>query len=409
MAVRKRHRPECAHRKDKRKRCNCDGPWQARIPDPDRPGTTYKIEKQFRLKTEAEAWERAQRSDQQRGEWIDPRKAERTLNEVIQAWRESWPNRLSSGTQSLYDSIIATHIESTFGPVAIGKIDHGKVQRWVNQLTAGGRAAGTVRNAYGCLRSALNTAVRYGWLRTNPCSTAIDLPRARREEMLCLSATELRDLAERIDPHYRTLIYTAGYSGLRAGELLALTRADVDLLRGKITVRRALKDINGHLEVGEVKTASSRRTVSLPASLVAMLREHLASALPGGSGPEALVFPSKTGKHIRHRLLVRRHFRSAVAGHTDKEGEYHPGALPPRLHGLRFHDLRHTAASLAIHAGAHPLLVSKQLGHSSVQITLDRYSHLMPNAAEALAEKLDALIIAAAAELEPSNVTPLRV
>lgn len=396
--IRKRHKPGCASRADKRRRCNCNGSWQARIPDPLRGGA-HKIERTFRTKQEADEWIVSQRAGQQQGTWVDPRKAERKFAEVVDAWKESWPNRIANGTASLYEGILATHILPTFASAPVGKIDRGAVQRWVNQLTADGLAPGTVRNAYACLRNALNTAVRYGWIRANPCAT-IDLPRQRREEMLFLTAEEVRLLAEKIDKHYRVLVYTAAYTGLRAGELLALRRQDIDLLRGTITVRRALKDINGKLEFGDVKTESSRRTVTLPASIKALLKTHLSSALPGGNGPDALVFPSKTGLPIRHRLFMRRHFRRAVAGYTDKEGNKHPGALPDKP-GLRFHDLRHTAASLAIHAGAHPLLVSKMLGHSNVEITLNRYSHLFPDVAEALAEKLDALYVAATAVIVP--------
>lgn len=405
--VRKRHKRDCPARPSNgRRRCTCDGRWQARIPDPDRPGTTHKVEKTFRLKQEADAWVVSMLADQQQGVWVKPSQAERRFAEVVEAWKESWPNRISAGTASLYEGILAKHIDPRFETMPVGRIDRGTVQRWVNELTAVGLASGTVRNAYACLRNALNTAVRYGWIRSNPC-TNIDLPRARRGEMLFLTADEVRLLAEKIDPHYRVLVYTAAYTGLRAGELLALRRQDVDLLRGVVHVRRALKDIDGRLEFGDVKTESSRRTVTLPASIRKLLTEHLSSDLPGGTGPDALVFPSKTGKALRHRLFVRRHFRPAVAGWTDKDGMEHAGALPDKPR-LRFHDLRHSAASLAIHSGAHPLLVSKMLGHSNVEITLNRYSHLFPDVAEALAEKLDALFIEAATTKSDRKVTELR-
>jgi len=350
-----------------------------------------------------------------RGAWGLPRHARtwrasplRRLTGVAEAWRASWPNRLSPTTASLYDGILRTHLIPTFGTTPIGRIDHGAVQRYVNALTAGTDgttsndeqplAPGTVRNIFACLRNALAAAVRWEWLKANPC-TNIDLPRPRREEMLMLTPEEVRALAEKIDPHYRTLIFTAAYSGLRAGELLALRRQDIDPLKGTLTVRRALKDIDGVLEIGEVKTPASRRTVTLPASVTTLLREHLAKTQeqggPASADADALVFSSKMGKPLRHRLFYRRHFKPAVAGYSKPDGTVVPGALPAAKHGLRFHDLRHTAASLAIHAGAHPLLVSKMLGHSSVQITLDRYSHLMPNVSEALAEKLDALFVAA--------------
>ena len=342
------------------------------------------------------------------GTWVDPRKAERKFAEVVDAWKESWSNRIASTTASLYEGILAGYLIPTFGEVPIGRIDHGAVQRYVNRLTAAGLAPGTVRNIYAVLRNALNRGVRLEWIRANPC-TNIDLPRQRREEMLFLTADEVRLVAEQIDAHYRVLVYTAAYTGLRSGELLALRRQDADLLRGVIHVRRALKDVNGHLEFGDVKTAQSRRTVSLPAFLKEMLREHLAQPLPGGNGPEGLVFPSKTGKPLRHRLFYRRHFKVAVAGHIDKAGEYHPGALPASKHGLRFHDLRHTCASLSIAAGAHPKLISTRLGHSSITITLDRYGHLMPSIEEALAEQLDALYVADRDATQPvSNVSDLR-
>lgn len=102
------------------------------------------------------------------------------------------------------------------------------------------------------------------------------------------------------------------------------------------------------------------------------------------------MFTMKGGGLLRHGLVYSRYFRRAVAGYEKANGERVPGALPERLHGLRFHDLRHTCASLAVAAGAHPKLVQERLGHSSITVTLDRYSHLYPSLEESLAEKLDA-------------------
>jgi integrase len=182
-----------------------------------------------------------------------------------------------------------------------------------------------------------------------------------------------------------------------------LRRQDVDLLRGVIHVRRALKDVGGNLAFGETKNHTAR-TVAMPKFLREMLAEHLASPGP----PDALVFPSKTGKPLRHGLFTRRHFKPAVQGTPAQNGKPAvPAALPADKHNLRFHDLRHTAASLAVAAGAHPKMIQEMLGHSSITITLDRYSHLYPSAHEALAEKLDAIY--EAGEVAPvSNVTVLR-
>jgi integrase len=401
--VRKRHRLTCARRVDKRKRCNCDGAWQARIPDPARAGTTHKIERQFHSEREAKAWLVSQQAAEQVGGWIDPRQADRPFADVITAWQESWSNRLSPTTAARYRGICDVYLMPEFGAQPIGRITHERVQRFVNRLSADPKLApGTVRGVYSVLRNAMNRGVRLGMVKVNPC-TNVDLPRSPREEMLFLDAAEVRTLAEAIDPWYRVLIYTAAYCGLRAGELLAVQRKDVDLLRGVLQVRRSLREVNGYQSFGDTKTYTAR-SVSLPKFLVEMLREHLAQPLPGGNGPDALVFPSKTGKPLRWNNFYKRHFRTTVAGWTDAKGVEHPGALPARLRGLRFHDLRHTCASLSVAAGAHVKQISARLGHASVMITLDRYSHLYPSAEEAVAERLDAIFHATPAE---SNVVTL--
>jgi integrase len=194
------------------------------------------------------------------------------------------------------------------------------------------------------------------------------------------------------------LIYVAAYTGLRAGELGGLQRRDVDLLRSTLHVRRALKDVNGRLALGPTKTHATR-TVTLPRFLRDMLEEHLTS-LPHAQ-PTDHVFTLKNGQPLRHGLLYNRYFRPAVVGNPEKGI---PPALPADKHALRFHDLRHTCASLSIAAGAHPKLISARLGHSSIQITLDRYGHLFPSVEEALAEQLDAAFSAAPqAAAEPTG------
>lgn len=415
--VRKRHKADCALRgtgsetpvspvspalsngepADTHPRCTCDGSYQARY----RLDGKF-VEKTFRLKRDAQDWLTSEQAQLLQGTHVNPRLSERPFAEVVEAWRESWPGRIEPSTQLRYEQTLRLHVLPEFSSRPIGQIDRAAVQRWVNRMTADGKPSGTVRAAYTTLRAALNQAVRLGLIRSNP-ATRIDVPRQGTSEMLTLTPSEVVRLAEHIHPYYRVLTYTAAYTGLRAGELLALQRQDFDPLRKELRVNRALKDLNGKLSVGETKT-HTRRTVSLPAFLNKMLSEH-ADALP--PGPTQILFPSRSnGSYIRHSLFVRRIFRPAVAGYTDAKGTVHPGALPHKS-SLRFHDLRHTAASLAIHAGANPLLVSKMLGHSSVTITLDRYSHLLGGEGETVAGRLDALYNAQPAATE-SNVVELR-
>jgi integrase len=361
------------------------------MPDPLRGGNS-EIARSFRTKLEAEDWLASQRASQLRGTYVDARQGDRPFSDLLDAWKQSWTNRLGATTSRRYQSIIDKYLKPEFGHVPIAKVTHERVQRYINRLNEDPKiAAGTVRNVYGVLRTACAKGVRLGMLHASPCSQ-IDLPRARRQEMLFLSADEVRAVAEAIDPRYRVLIYTAAYTGLRAGEIAGLERRDVDLLRGVIHVRRALKDVNGRLELGPTKTHATR-AVSLPKFLTEMLREHL-NDVSGGTGPEAPVFTGKGGGRVRMSLVYGRYFKRAVQGWTDKRGgKKHPGVLPERLHKIRFHDLRHTCAALSIQAGAHPKLISARLGHSSITVTLDRYGHMFPSMEEALAEALNAAFV----------------
>jgi integrase len=409
MSIRKRHKTECAYRTtrtaDSPKRCNCNGSWQARIPDPARPGGTAKIERTFTTRREAEAWQVQQRSAVITGDYIDTRKAQRPFSAVVEAWKESWPTRLSPTTERRYLSALDTYLIPEFGSRPVGAITHEAVQRFINRLaaetrpdksdptkTVAARAPGTVRNVYATLRTALATGVRLGVIRTNPCAN-VQLPRARREEMLFLTADEVRAVAETIDRQYRVLVYLAAWTGLRAGELAGLQRRDVDLLRNLVHVRRAVKDVNGHLSYGPTKT-HAHRTVSLPAFLATMLRVHLEKR-PNPTDPAAPVFTMKSGGLLRMGLVHSRYFRRAAEE-----------ALPADKRTIRWHDLRHTAVALAISAGAHPKHVQERMGHSSITVTLDRYGHLMPGAEASLAAALDA---AFKTQRGLDNVAELRV
>jgi integrase len=289
----------------------------------------------------------------------------------------------------------------------------------VNDLVASGRAPNTIRRVYGVLRSVLRVAVERHYITTNPCD-AVRLPRrsaygdkSSHKEMLFLAPAEVVSLADAIEPDYRVLVYTAAYAGLRAGELGGLRRRDVDLLHGKLSVHRALKDVNTSSEnispedkgliFGSTKTGKVR-TLGIPRFLVAMLTDHL-EAIP--ADPDALVFASPRGGPLRHGNFYRRHFKptvqrrycddcGATVGKDDEhcpdcEGSVLVYVLPPAKHGLRFHDLRHTCAALLIDAGAHPKAIQEHLGHRDIQTTFNVYGHLLPSAQEALAAALDSI------------------
>ncbi len=376
------------------KRADGSTKWQARW---RHPTTQERRERTFRTRALADRWIKTMDTDAHRGDYIDPRRGDKPFSAVAEAWRRSWI-ALEPKTRAGYESILAAHLMPEFGDRRVSTITPERVEAYIRRLSDGGMAAGTVRSVYAALRAALNTAVRLRMISSNPCIGA-KLPRPAHREMLFLSAKEVGTLADAIHPHCRALIYVAAYTGLRAGELGALRQSDVDLLRGRLSVNQALKDLTGTrlpeaergLTFGPTKT-HARRTITLPAFLRELLTEHLMTCPPEA---DALVFTMPTGAPIRHANFYRRYFKPAVRA-----------CLPAAKAGIRFHDLRHTCAALLIGAGAHPKAIQERLGHKSITMTLDRYGHLLPGLGAALADALDAAHTAA--QTPPDNVRELR-
>jgi integrase len=242
-------------------------------------------------------------------------------------------------------------------------------------------APGTVRKIHAVLSACYGEGMRLGTVRANP-ARGVRLPRVAVHEMVFLTPSEVEALAFTAGAlpapgglMAALAIRLAAYTGLRAGEQWALRVGDVDLLHRRLIVTRALKDIGGRLEFGPTKTHQARSVV-FPRALVPELERI---SRPGNS--DQLLFTGAYGAPIRHNLFTRRVFRPAVLL-----------GLPEAKHRLRWHDLRHTYASLAAMAGAQPKDVQVQLGHASITMTLDRYTHLFPEQADALADRLDGLI-----------------
>jgi integrase len=170
---------------------------------------------------------------------------------------------------------------------------------------------------------------------------------------------------------------TAVGTGARLGELLGLRWGDIDFESKTISIQRTLLDHNGRIEVGEPKTARSRRRIDLPDFIVTALKSHRLRS-PAQPHPTAWVFIDANGGPLRKCNLMRRSF--------------HPLLERAGLPKVRFHDLRHTAASLLFAEGVHPKVVQERLGHATIAITLDTYSHVIPTMQKEAATQLDALL-----------------
>lgn len=175
-------------------------------------------------------------------------------------------------------------------------------------------------------------------------------------------------------PWFRTWVYFAAYTGLRWSEMLGLRRADIDLAHGRVRVERQVIEVQSRfVECGPLKTAASRRSVTLPPFLIEMLEQQLTERAQPGS--EGHVFVN-TARHTPHV--------SSFTGQTWAAARRRAG-----LDGIRWHDLRHTAVALAIEQGAHAKAIQERMGHATVKVTLDRYGHILPSIEERVAGGLE--------------------
>jgi integrase len=297
-----------------RKRADGSTIWQARYPDPSKGGTA-KIERSFKNKRAAERWLAEMEAAKHAGTFVDPRRGITAFTKVADEWRGTWLD-LAPKTRAGYEAILSHHLEPKFGGLPINSITPDRVQAFVNQLAAR-RSPNTVRRVFTVLRGVMRVAVERRYIAVNPCE-AVKLPSKRtgvRRAKVFLTPEEVRTLAEAMPEPYRVPVYVAAWCGLRAGELWALRRRDVDLVQAVIRVERALKEINSSAEslngdkgliFGAPKSEAAHRAVSMPAPIRSMLTDYLAQPLPGGQDADALVFTTPSGKPVRHNLFYKR-------------------------------------------------------------------------------------------------------
>lgn len=337
----------------------------------------------FRTKKEAERHERAHHAAIDSGVWIDPRAGRVTLT----AWSSEWQRtvvHLRPKTRKIYDVNLRNHILPTLGDYELAKLTPSMLRAWLSDVTAkvGRRgkpiAAATVAQAYRTLNRILAAAVDDELLGRNPLQ-GVKPPQVEPQPMRFLTHDEVATLVAAVDVRYRSFVYVAAYAGLRAGELIALRRFHLDLLRRTITVVEQVQYIDRRYVVSSPKSAAGRRSVALPRIVADELEEHL-RGLPS-QGTDALVFPAPEGGYVHLENFRKRVWLPAIE----------QAGLAP----LRIHDLRHTCASLAIASGADVKVLQRMLGHASASLTLDRYGHLLPGQAESVADRLDVLARAA--------------
>jgi len=303
-----------------------------------------------------------------------------TLGEWLQEWLSGYvATNCAPRTQASYAELVRLHIAPALGQTPLPQLDPQQIQAFYAAKTGEGKVR-TARYCHSLLRQALGHAMKQGIVGRN-AALMCDPPRVERKTMTTLAAADIPQFLEAVSrtPHY-ALFVTLLASGMRRGEVLALKWKNLDLTKGYAFVVESGFKVNGQWSTKDPKTASGRRRVALPISLVAVLQEHRCKEtanredLGGRLTDEDYVFTRFGGEPLDPTTVSH-----ALADAVDKAGLPH----------LRLHDLRHSYATLLLKAGQHPSVVAVQLGHSSVRTTLDVYSHVLPGLQEAAARSME--------------------
>ncbi len=320
----------------------------------------------------------------QRDTGVDAPPGKTTVGEFLQLWLQTYaaPNTAPK-TYERYEQLMRVHVVPLLGNIPLSKLRPLHIQGVYQRVREKGRSARTALHCHRVLKQALGHALKWQLLARNPAE-AVDPPRPERHEMPSFTSDEVRRLLSAADqtPH-GTLVYVAVMTGLRMGELLGLRWRDVDLDAGRISVRQTCQWLpkRGFI-FRQPKTYRSARPVSVADGVVQRLRQRrmrqAEERLAAGSAYDNndLVFANAVGKPIHPNRL-----REAWARIGDQAGLR-----------LRFHDLRHIHASLLLQQGVHPKVVSERLGHSTVAVTLDIYSHVVPSLQVEAASQLEELL-----------------
>ncbi len=321
------------------------------------------------------------------GTFMKPGKT--TLAEYLEKWLMdyAWPN-LAPRTAEVYESIIRQHLIPKLGNITLTQLKPEHLQRYYSEKLSAGRCDGkgglnprTVRHHHVTLHNALKRAVKWGLLSRNPAD-AIDLPQCQRPEIHVMDEDDIHTFLEvaKSTPYY-ALFHMALFTGMRRSELLALRWSDIDLLLCQAYVTRTLHHLrDGSLVYRAPKTAKGHRMIALSPSTALIFREHrekqetIRAMLGIRLEDSDLVFSQPDGRPLLPDTVSR-----AWVKLTRRVG----------LKGIRLHDARHSHASLMLKQGTHPKIVQERLGHASIQITLDTYSHVAPGLQEAAAARFD--------------------
>lgn len=301
------------------------------------------------------------------------------VSDFILTWiNDHARTKVEASTLESYLSVFNRHINEHFKRIQIGKFSPIHVSNLLAEMESKGISTSRRKHAITVINQASKQAVQWNLLTRNPCD-AITKPRESRKEMICLDEEQaIKFLQYAQDDRLYAMYVLAINCGLRQGELYSLKWEDFDLENRQLSIVRSIKDTaKGKATIGAPKTKASRRRITLPSFVVSAINEHRKQSLREGLASSEWVFCDHNGGLLRRQNVNRRSFKKILEA----------AELPE----IRFHDLRHTAATLLLMKNENPKIVSEMLGHTKVSITLDMYSHVLPTMQESAASKMDSI------------------
>lgn len=329
-----------------------------------------KYGKTFHAKRQAELWEAREKADRSRDRWVDPAAGRLTFSEYADEWLLN--RKLAPRTREIYKSQLG-HILPTFGHLALNGITRRAVRAWFTRV---GEEVSPLQAAkcYRLLMAILNTAADDDLIGKNRCKLK-GAARENSEERPLISLQQALDIADAIEPRYRVFVLLAAGCGLRLGELLGLTRADIDLLHRRVLGTKQRQELSTGIEVRAPKTSAGRRTVAIPKVLVPELEAHLDRFVQ--PLPDAPCFSGPRGGVRRATLYKAWHQALTKVGVRSD---------------IKPHDLRHLSNTLAARVpGTSAKDLMTRMGHTSSQAAL-RYLHATDEADQDIADGIDAAI-----------------
>lgn len=338
-------------------------------------------------KKDAEQYRNKAIREKDLGTFIEP--SPTTVDDYMKKWLETAARpRLRDNTYREYEGLLCRYVSPTLGGKRLCDVRPLDIQSLYTTMSEKNLSARTVRFTHSVLSSAFKQAVRWRMLLQNPCES-VELPRKVSQEMQFLTPIEAaRFLAEAASDRWVALFVLALATGLRPSEYLGLKWPDVDLEQGLVTVQRSLiwrSYKSGDWYFGEPKTPRSRRRIPLPDSVVRALIQHkrrqAEERLKEGAAYKNLdlIFATSEGQPLIRLNVIQKHFKPILER----------AKLPATL---RLYDLRHTCATLLLAANENPKVVSERLGHSSITLTMDVYSHVLPDMQQGASDKLERIL-----------------